>query len=163
MGTAYLISKHKGITEDIVQEAFLQCYKQIKNLKNPDAFDVWFYKLLVRLAWKMSSKHKDTIPIEDINYKNFSSKAHQDFGETRMLVHEAIDKLSPPLKTVIILYYFNDMTVNEISKVLGCFQGTVKSRLHNGRKQLKKALGEYDHNEVNKTMYMTKGCKTNGL
>jgi RNA polymerase sigma-70 factor (ECF subfamily) len=166
MGTAYLIAKHKGIAEDIVQEAFFQCYKQIKNLKDPGAFDVWFYKLLVRLAWKMASEYKDTKPLDEISneaaYYSEGSGKDIDWQENKLIIHEAVDKLSPPLKTVIILYYFNDMTIKQIAMVLGCFQGTVKSRLHNAKKLLEKELDESLGEDFHGTMYMVKECKANG-
>lgn len=166
MGTAYLIAKHKGIAEDIVQEAFFQCYKQIKNLKDPGAFDVWFYKLLVRLAWKMASEYKDTNPLDEISneaaYSSESSGKDIDWQENKLIVHEAVDKLSPPLKTVIILYYFNDMTIKQIATILGCFQGTVKSRLHNAKKLLEKELDESLGEDFHGTIYMVKECKANG-
>lgn len=56
-------------------------------------------------------------------------------------MQSAINKLSPNLKTVVILYYYNDMTIEEISRVTGCFKATVKSRLFYARGALKKQLG----------------------
>jgi RNA polymerase sigma-70 factor (ECF subfamily) len=165
LGTAYLISKHKGIAEDIVQEAFFECYKGINKLKDPAAFDVWFYKLLVRLSWKMSSEYKNTKPIEEACNEasvNISgSSTERDVEEINQVVHEAIDKLSPPLKTVIILYYFNDMTIKQISMILDCFQGTVKSRLHNAKRHLKKELKVSLGENLYETKYVEKECKSN--
>ncbi len=153
MGTAYLIAKNKGIAEDIVQEAFFQCYKEIKGLKNAAAFDVWFYKLLIRLAWKMSSKSSNMVPIDTIELQ-----PSFDGTETRLELYEAIDNLSLPLKTVIILYYFNDMSIKEIAAILGCLQGTVKSRLHNAKRLIKKELGEADNDDFS-LKYMAGGTR----
>ncbi len=165
MGTAYLIAGHKGIAEDIVQEAFFQCYREIKKLKEPSAFDVWFYKLLIRLAWKMSAKHQNIPFIEKGIHRDLhcdeTSGTTEDLIANRLLIHEAIEKLSPPLKTVIILYYFNDMTIKQISMVLGCFQGTVKSRLHNAKKLLQKELCEILDEDAIKMIYRGKECRTN--
>jgi RNA polymerase sigma factor, sigma-70 family len=158
-GSAYLISGDKDIAEDIVQETFFQCFKEIKKLKEPLAFDVWFYKTLVRYAWKISSKHKKSIPLEDIDYESLSSE--MDTRDTKLMLDEAIEKLSPSLKTVIILYYFNDMSIKEISKILGCFQGTVKSRLFNAKKALKKVLVENEREVSYKDINRIKECKVN--
>jgi RNA polymerase sigma factor (sigma-70 family) len=163
LGTAYLIAGHKGIAEDIVQEAFFQCYKEIKSLRDPGAFDVWFYKLLIRLAWKMSSKHKAVISTEDIDFETANNccslSLEPDVEENKLMVQEAVAKLSSPLKTVVILYYFNDMTIKQIAMVLGCFQGTVKSRLHNAKKLLQKELEESIGVDAYKTMHIAKECK----
>ena len=53
---------------------------------------------------------------------------------------EAVEKLPPKQKTVLILYYYNDMPIREIAKVCGVFEGTVKSRLYHAKEQLKKVL-----------------------
>jgi RNA polymerase sigma factor (sigma-70 family) len=163
LGTAYLIAGHKGIAEDIVQEAFFQCYKEIKSLRDPGAFDVWFYKLLIRLAWKMSSKHKAAISTADIDFETANNccslSLEPDVEENKLMVQEAVAKLSSHLKTVVILYYFNDMTIKQIAMVLGCFQGTVKSRLHNAKKLLQKELEESIGVDAYKTMHIAKECK----
>ncbi len=153
LGTAYLISGHKGIAEDIVQETFIQCFLCIKKLQTPEAFDVWFYKILLRTGRRMVKRHNQVISVGDRNIEDFSAESGSDSGihrsEIRMEVRNALDKLSLPLKTVAILYYYNDMTVEEIAKVLGCFSGTVKSRLHNARKKLYGELNGvfYDNQE----------------
>ena len=147
LGTAYLIGGSKHLAEDIIQEAFVICYYKIKELKNPDVFNIWFYRIVVRVGWRMAAKHKTHVSYENMNYDQNSSSNdssfesdYEDKSNVRLLVREAIKKLTPPLKTVVILYYFNELTIKEIAKILDCFQGTVKSRLYKARKLLKKEL-----------------------
>jgi len=146
LGTAYLISNQKGIAEDIVQESFIECFRKISTIKNPEAFEAWFYKILVRTGWRMVKKHNDFLLMGDQNMEGLSTtmdfNSELDTSVTNLMVHEALAQLSLPLKTVVILYYFNDMTLEKISKVLGCFPGTVKSRLYNARIQLHGVLNE---------------------
>jgi len=140
LGTAYLISGSKGIAEDIVQETFIECFNKIKGLKKVEAFEVWFYKILTRTGWRMVKAHNYILPLEDDNLEgmlfNLNMSNQIEHSETEMIVNEALEQLSLPLKTVVILYFYNDMTIKEISKILGCFEGTVKSRLHNAKKKL---------------------------
>ena len=63
------------------------------------------------------------------------------------MLHEAIEKLDIKQKTVIVLYYFNELTVKEIANIMGCFEGTVKSRLYSARRKLKNNLGKIDEYE----------------
>ncbi|OPZ93976.1 MAG: ECF RNA polymerase sigma factor SigW [Firmicutes bacterium ADurb.Bin419] len=146
MGTAYLIGGSKSIAEDIVLEAFVTCYYQIKNLKNPDVFDIWFYRTLVRIGWRMASKHKNYVGLENTDFEQKDTTGYigtsdfYDKSNDRMLVRQAVKKLDPQLKNVVILYYFNEFTTKEIAKILDCFQGTVKSRLYKARKLLEKEL-----------------------
>ncbi|WP_242877686.1 RNA polymerase sigma factor [Desulfosporosinus sp. BG] len=159
LGTAYLISNRKGIAEDIVQESFIECYKRIQTIKNPDAFEAWFYKILVRTGWRMVKNHNYFLlmgnqTMEVLNAMDFNSEF--DNSETNLVVHEALAQLSLPLKTVVILYYFNDMTIEEISKVLGCFPGTVKSRLYNARIKLHDVFNENELNRSADNIFFTK-------
>ncbi len=145
--TVYLIIGRNDIAEDIVQEAFIKCYEEIKSLKNTEAFQSWFYRLLTRIVWRYCSKKKNYLHTESMDDNNRNTIADSlvlsdiaEKYEIKRFVNEAIDKLSVPLKTTVILYYYNELSIKEISKILGCFQGTVKSRLHNARKLLQKEL-----------------------
>ncbi|WP_123053614.1 RNA polymerase sigma factor [Clostridium sp. JN-1] len=144
--TVYLISGRNDIAEDVVQEAFIKCYTEIKKLRNPKTFQAWFYRLLTRIVWRYCSKEKNHLYIESINDNkdtiadNLALSDIVEKGEIKELIDKAINKLSLPLKTTVILYYYNELSIKEISKILGCFQGTVKSRLCNARKLLKKEL-----------------------
>ena len=63
---SYLITGNMYTSEDIVQEAFIKCYTNIKDLKNTEQFKSWFYKILTRIAWKHSSKDKKAYPVDNI-------------------------------------------------------------------------------------------------
>lgn len=147
LATAYLISKDKEMAEDILQETYIKCFKEIKNIHNPDAFKPWFFRILVRTGWEMTKRQSRLIPTDDLYLNNamICSEGHDslDTFENRYIVEKAVDDLSPKLKTVVILYYYNDMSIEEISKILGCFKATVKSRLSYARRILKKKLWNF--------------------
>lgn len=147
LATAYLISKDKETAEDILQETYIKCFKEIKNIHNPNAFKTWFFRILIRTGWKMTKRQSRLIPTDDLYLDNamFSSDGHEslDTFENRYVVEKAVDALSPKLKTVVILYYYNDMSIEEISKILGCLKATVKSRLSYARVVLKKKLWSF--------------------
>lgn len=153
--TAYLITGNLHTSEDIVQETFVQCYLKLNSLKNPESFKSWFYKVLTRTAWVYSKKDRKATPIENIyekvDFQN-TEKTMVDYlkNEEYELIYYEIEKLDIKLKTTIILFYFNDLSIKEIAKTLGCMEGTVKSRLHNGRSILKKGLNCFNEKkEVN--------------
>lgn len=169
MRTAYFISGQRGIAEDIVQEAFIQAFKDIGKLRNPENFSSWFYSILVRNGWKMAAKCNNPFSLESINENvNYSSfeQTVEELIEAREIhgkVQEVLKKLSIQMRTVIVLYYYNGMTIKEISRTTGCFQGTVKSRLHNAKKLIKKELTEYFGEETIRIMFRGKECVNNGL
>ena len=166
LGTAYLIAGNKSLAEDIVQESFIQCFHSIKTLKNVETFDVWFYKIVTRTGWRMVNKNKHTLLLDEpetidtiIDYNAFEKFNSCD---ANMTTYESLEKLSLPLRTVIVLYYFNDMTIKDISKVLGCFEGTVKSRLHNAKKQLRHIMEQDVTVPAIKTNSTGKECVDHG-
>lgn len=143
--SAYLISGKKDLAEEIVQEAYIQCFKDIKKLRDPEKFRFWFYRIVVRYSWKVISREKNRIQCDELNenecpvvYDDMVSRVESE--QLREAVHKALNKLSFTLKAVVILYYYDGLSTKEIAKVLNCMQGTVKSRLHNARKTLEKEL-----------------------
>lgn len=154
--TAYFISGNKFTAEDIVQETFVQCFLKIKSLKNPELFKPWFYKILTRTAWKHSNSDKASTPVENIFETAEQSFLTTEFNKSESecfeTLHAEINNLDIKLKTTIILYYFNGFSVKEISKISGCFEGTVKSRLYTARKKLKDSLKDIKKRE----------CEANG-
>ena len=145
--TVYLMTGNQVISEDIVQEAFVTCYRSIKNLRNTEHFRTWFFKLLTRMTWKYMEKEKQLIPTEDIieRVENNSKESwimelkQEDSSNT---LYEEILKLEPKLQTTLILYYYNCFSIKEIARIMGCLEGTVKSRLYTGRNKLKINLME---------------------
>lgn len=154
LATAYFLSGNKGIAEDILQETYMKCFLEINKLKDPKAFKVWFFKILVRTGWKMSKKQSVLVPLEITSEneelfcdENQGRENEIDSYEIKHVMKNAVNNLSENLKTVVILYYYNDMSIEEISKVTGCFKATVKSRLFYARAALKKQLGSYFEEE----------------
>jgi RNA polymerase sigma-70 factor (ECF subfamily) len=164
----YLIVGNKNIAEDIVQEAFYECYRNIKKLRNPAMFDAWFNKLLIRICWRMSAKERNLVceSLDETYGENISSNTtvtdpFENFAINEA-VRKAINKLNIPLRTTVILFYYNDMSIKEISKVLNCMQGTVKSRLHNARKYIENELRKDNIILSTKEIkYMNKECAIN--
>jgi len=143
--TAYLITGNRSICEDIAQEAFIQCYNHIGELKNPDGFRAWFYRILTRVAWKNGKAASREVATENIledaaKIDLDNSLEQQLRSETNRILYSQIALLEPKLKTVIILHYFNDLSTKEIAKVVGCLNGTVKSRLYTARQMLRERM-----------------------
>ena len=165
--TAYFISGNKELAEDIVQEAFTRCFMEIKKLKNPELFNRWFYSLLVRVGWRVSAKQKNVLSkelhSEEIELIK-SSENTEDLIEKKEIhkkVNEALQTLNFTLRTTVILHYYNDLSIKDISKIMDCFQGTVKSRLHTARKLIGKKLEKYINEDFSGADSFKKECLVN--
>ena len=139
--------------EDIMQEAFLQAYKKLSTLKNPDQFAGWLYVIANRLCidWmrkqKRIQKQKPTMQslegthleeIEESSYTHYMSEQRmtERTEYCRDLVEQLLEKLPENERTVVTLYYLDEMPTKEIGKFLGVPVNTIASRLHRARKRL---------------------------
>ena len=143
--TAFLICKSIPDSEDIVQDTFVQCHVHIRELKKEKEFKSWMMRILTHEAYKVLKKKYREQPDEEIDKKMNSVVVpgilEEELKKERLdSIGKAIDKLSDKHKITVIHYYYNEMSVREIAKVMGCLEGTVKSRLHTARKQLKNFL-----------------------
>ena len=135
--------------EEITQDAFLQVYKKLTTLRNPNQFAGWLYVITNRLCnnWHRSrNKTPVTQPLSDTNRSEidgFSYKCCElERRETeatehrREIVKTLLQKLPESERTVVTLYYLGEMTAKEIGKFLGVSVNTIKSRLQRARKRL---------------------------
>lgn len=158
--TVYLMTGDIHTTEDIVQEAFTTCYLSLHTLKQPQYFKTWFFKLLTRIAWRVMKKERGIIPTETVGELVEIARLQEGISLNEMdqateadFIYSEILKLDYKLQTTLILYYYNELTVKEIAKVMGCLEGTVKSRLYTGRKQLKLHLTKQEEGYKSKEAY----------
>lgn len=147
--TASLITGSRADGEDVVQEAFVQCYQMIGQVRDPARFKGWLFKLLTRAAWKYCHKRGREEPVAEFfedsaNAVESALSAVLRTEQSRRL-YEAVRALDDKQRTVVVLYYFNDMAVRDIARVMECREGTVKSRLFAARRNLQKAMGHQEN------------------
>ena len=139
--------------EEIMQDAFLQAYKKLSTLKNPNQFAGWLYVIANRLCidWirkqKRMRKQKPAMQslegtrleeIEESSYTHHMSeqRATERTEYCHELVQKLLEKLPENERAVVTLYYLNEMSTKEIGKFLGVSANTIASRLHRARKRL---------------------------
>ena len=143
--TAYLFVNKRDIAEDILQETFLECYRDINRLHKPESFETWFYRILVRISWRLAAKERKALHENLDDCAEFLKDDQNIFESIETdtktgMIREIINCLKDPIRTTIILYYYNDISIKGIAKIMNCLQGTVKSRLFNGRKIISKEI-----------------------
>ena len=136
------------VAEEIAQDAFLQAYKKLATLKNPNQFAGWLYVIASNLCRDWHRRKKPTMQsLEATNLKTLEKTAYERYvtelreeaaAEQRQeLVKNLLDKLPESERTVVTLHYLGEMTSEAISKFLGVSVNTIKSRLRRARKRLK--------------------------
>ena len=155
--TACLICGNPDDAEDVLQETFVTCVLHIGELRREESFRYWIFRILTRHARKLVREKGFSIPTSEIEEEADRSQVLLgDAGSgidgllERRVLEDALAALSPGQREVIVLYYYQDMSVREIASVLRIFEGTVKSRLHAGRKVLKSALQDAEEGKNGK-------------
>ncbi len=118
-------------TEDAVQDAILKAYTKLSTLRKEQYFKTWLIRILINECYKKKRSQTVTVPIEEY------MKVSYDNGRE---LYEAIMKLPSHIRITIVLHYIEGYSVEETGRILKIPAGTVKSRMHNGRKLLKEEL-----------------------
>jgi RNA polymerase sigma-70 factor, ECF subfamily len=141
---AYLITRDRAAAEDVVYAAFLHAYEHIHQFDSSRSFGPWFLRSVINRAIKNVARQKRHVRWHSdeavVAFAELLEKDVLDDAETRREVWAALGQLSPQQRAVVVLRYYLDFTEAEIADELGCPPGTVKSRLHNAHRQLRRLL-----------------------
>lgn len=137
---AFSYVKNKEDALDIVSEAIYKSFVSIGSLKNPEYFYTWLTKIVINVAITTSKKKDREIYFEDnLSYEDIEQNTNI---EENLDLYSAIDDLTEPYKTVIILKYFEDMTITQVAEVLDKPSGTIKTYLNKALKKLRENFKE---------------------
>ena len=147
--TALAITHDRQAAEDILQECFLKLNSYAPRIDVSLPLEPWLYRVTVNLSYTwISRRSRWLVSLESVIDKLVSparagAEYHAEMSEFQAVLQRAIDALPAGQRMTVILYYLNDLSLKEISYVLDCPVGTVKSRLYYGREHLKKCLDAY--------------------
>ena len=141
---------------DAAQEVFIKIYRNIDRFEGKSSLSTWIYRITSNVCKDFlrkrtrtiqsvsiyeSSEDDDDRPME-IKDSSPTPQEHMEITETQREVRKALDELPEEYKSVIVMYDLEGLSYDEISNVLQCPVGTIKSRLNRARKALKKNLSE---------------------
>jgi len=141
--TAFHILHDISLAEDMVQETFISYYhrNQYKGKSSPKTY---LYRILINHTKMYLRKYG--YKKEEV-YVSQETVEIEDYCVNKMDLSYALNRLSSKYKDVLILYYYNDLSISEISDIMNCSESGVKMRLKRGRAALKEVLGgSYEEN-----------------
>jgi RNA polymerase sigma-70 factor, ECF subfamily len=141
--TAYSYVRNEQDALDVYQETIYTAYISLKTLKKPESFSSWITKILVFKAIDFIRKESRHFSTDD--EEMFAKLIEPENGDIilhSMDLSEAFKLLDPNVKTIILLRYYHDMSVKEISAIMKFPEGTVKSHLNRAKKKLRPILKE---------------------
>lgn len=141
---AYLYCKNQEQALDAVSECVTKVYLNLPKLKEPKYFKTWMTRILINEVLDDIKKRKHLISYDRLRDAGYEAEYAEDTitQEERLDLYRALDSLKPDYKKVLILKYFQDFSIKEISDLMDMSESSIKVLLHRGRKKLRHILSE---------------------
>ena len=153
----YNITSNREDAADLTQEALIKAFSSISRFKGKSSFFTWLYRIAVNTALTHVKRNRmrrffsfDNINEEVAPAEIVEPLAQRGDGDRSALLkelqeklNEALQKLSPKHRTVVVLFEVEGLSHQEIAEILGTTEGTVRSRLHYAKQQLQSYLQDY--------------------
>ena len=145
--TALAICNDPEAAADLLQDVFLRLHRFAARVDPDRPLEPWLYRVTANQTYTWVKRHQRwSHPLEEIAEWLSSGVKHSpqyitEQGDESKRIQSAIAKLSLPHRVVVVMYYINDLSLHEIAEILEIPEGTVKSRLHYGRRALRNQLG----------------------
>jgi RNA polymerase sigma-70 factor, ECF subfamily len=134
------LCRNAVLADDLAQEAFLQCWAHIGNLRAPDAFGSWLRKLAIN-AWRQHLRREAVFgKLAELKAGDLTDAST---AAERLDLNYALGALSPNVRLCVVLSYQEGMSHGEIAAATGLPLGTVKSHIVRGTARLREILAEY--------------------
>jgi len=143
VGYAYSVLGNSDDAQDAAQEAFVTAYIRIGDLRDASRFARWFRRILLTACRTVRRRRAMAEPTEGLRPHvddTHSPSCRLEQAQTQREVQEAINSLSLANRIAVVLFYIRGYTVDEVAGFLEVPAGTIKRRLHDARKQLRKEM-----------------------
>jgi RNA polymerase sigma-70 factor, ECF subfamily len=138
---ARLIVRDDGVAEDATQEALVSAWSHLGALRDPDRFEAWLHRLLVRACYREAARQQRRrkvevhIPVMEAPVADPTT----DFADRDQL-ERGFRRLDTDQRAVLVLHHYLGLSLDEVAEVLGVPPGTVGSRLHRATRAMRAAL-----------------------
>lgn len=137
------IVKNREEAEEVAQDVFVKAYKNLKNFKGDSKFSTWIYKIAYYASLDVLKLNKRQIRPENIDTFKERNTGNTDDSlkflhdkERKQIINDALFKLSEDERVIVTLYYFEELQIKEISKVVDLSEDNIKIKLFRSRKKL---------------------------
>lgn len=153
--TVFRLLGNSEDAQDVVQESFISAYQSLVSFKGDSLFFTWLYRIAMNAAISLKRKKKSAVSLDsgskhDLVIDPFDQSVDNQPGdalereEEQARLQAALDRLSTEHRTVIVLKDIDDLKYEEIAEILAVPVGTIRSRLHRARLELREILEEHD-------------------
>ena len=143
---AYGVVSNHDDAEDIAQETFVRVYQSIRSFRGDSEFSTWLYRITMNLSLNNVKRRKNTSlhtieHIENQALSGLSRSEHSQQPDLQMHLERALHELPTLQRATVILRHLNGLSTKQVSAILKCSEGTVKTHLHRGLKKMRHHLG----------------------
>ena len=143
--TAHRIIRDADAAEDATQQALVAMWERLPSLRDPDRFEAWTYRLVVRFCLSDRRRHRRIgvrhVVLDEAIPARRDAVAELDLRDQ---LTRALAALSVEHRTVVVLHHYVGLPIGEVAEILGVPYGTVGSRLHHAKRALRASLGAPD-------------------
>lgn len=139
---ARLVLRDPERARDTVQETLVRAWRDLPGLRDPDRFDAWLHRLLVRACYdelRRARRRPIEVELTPIDHPSVADGASAMVQRDE--IERAFRRLDVDQRVVVALHYYLDLPLSEVASALGVPVGTAKSRLHRGLAALRRSLG----------------------
>jgi RNA polymerase sigma-70 factor (ECF subfamily) len=138
---AHHILRDGALAEDATQQALIDIWRKLPQLRDPDRFQGWAYRIVVRAAHAEAGRGRQwRLAVRDLDLDRRSSPDHGTAIDDRDELERAFGALTLDHRTALVLKHFAGLSNPEIAEALDVPEGTVRSRLHHAMTSLRAAL-----------------------
>ena len=142
--------KHREEAEEVAQDTFVKVFRSLNRFKGDSKFSTWIYRITYNTSLdrlKKNKKHYNDIEIDDYTFNQLGTidNALDNLinEEKSKLIRQCIDKLPEDSSSLLTLFYFEELSLDEISKIINIEANTVKVKLFRARKKLAVILEQF--------------------
>ncbi len=152
--------KNDDDIQNILQDTYFKAFSKLNTLKEPEKFQYWLNRIASNECCEFYRKNKNIVISDSDVYEytdfsdvtkedvqDFSLDSSIDYIETKEAVLKILEALPEEQKTVVIMFYFEDLSIKDISEILNISENTVKSRLNYAKKKIKTEIEELEKKE----------------
>lgn len=141
LSIAYSYLRNRQDALEAIQEMTCKAWIKRRTLKNEKAFKSWIIRILIYVCIDEQRRRKRTVPqAEESMENNIPASWMISVEDNRIAMQSLLQKIKPKYRHVLLLKYYNDMTVTDIALILDKPEGTIKTWQHKGLEQLRKLM-----------------------
>ena len=134
-------------SEDVLQDAFIKVYKNLKTFRFNSAFSTWLYRIIVNTSYNELKKNKTYVDFDLITLHELKiEQPYMNDSDQKNYVNLVLDHMKPDEALVLRLHYLNELKIKEIQDITNFSTSKIKVCLHRGREnfhlKLKRLLGK---------------------